>query len=152
MKICKRCNISRPLIQFDPHKTAKDGLRGYCKPCRNAAQSLYYQKHKLERRSYDQAYYRRNPDKWRDEQLRRKFGITIENYRIILDQQDGKCLICLRSAADFPGQRWLAVDHCHATGQIRGILCHSCNRAVGLFQDNPDLMIKAAQYVQRFKK
>lgn len=57
--------------------------------------------------------------------------------------QDGRCLIC---RGEF-GQT-LPVDHCHRTGKVRGLLCHHCNRGIGLFGDDPERLRRAADYVE----
>lgn len=77
--------------------------------------------------------------------LARKYGITAEDYNRMLAAQGCVCAICGKPEK---GKR-LAVDHCHATGRVRGLLCMNCNRAIGHFQDDPDLMLRGAQYVQK---
>lgn len=64
--------------------------------------------------------------------LRRKFGITPEDYATMLEAQGGVCLICQAP----PKKHRLAVDHDHATGAIRGLLCSKCNSALGWFEKN----------------
>jgi hypothetical protein len=73
-----------------------------------------------------------------------RYGITGDQYDQMYAAQDGKCRIC--GLAPGAGRR-LAVDHSHATGQVRQLLCSNCNTALGLFKDDPDLMIAAARYV-----
>jgi len=83
--------------------------------------------------------------------LRRLYGITIEDYEALLARQDGRCAIC---RADQPGGTqpedrvsW-HVDHDHATGAVRGLLCNRCNRAVGLLRDDPEVCRRAAGYLE----
>lgn len=73
-----------------------------------------------------------------------KYGITIEEYERIFEQQDGKCKICDNVAN---GKGRLHVDHCHDTGKVRGLLCSSCNIGLGLFKHNADLLNEAIGYV-----
>jgi hypothetical protein len=91
----------------------------------------------------------RNPDKHaaskRAYQLRSQYGITPEEYDEMLAAQGGKCALC----ETLPLTKRLAVDHDHATGQVRGLLCWSCNGAIGLLQDDPALIRKVAVYVER---
>jgi len=68
---------------------------------------------------------------WRMHNLKRDFGITIEEYDAMLTKQGGVCAICKRP----PNKNRLAVDHDHTTGEVRGLLCPSCNRAVGYFEN-----------------
>lgn len=75
----------------------------------------------------------------------RQYGITNEDYQSLLDKQKGRCAIC--STNDLGKFRHFCVDHCHKTGKVRGLLCHTCNRALGLFKDDPSLLRKAGQYL-----
>lgn len=79
--------------------------------------------------------------------LRNKYGITEADYDLTLDRQGGGCAICGRR--ECATKKALAVDHDHVTGKVRGILCGSCNRALGLMKDSPDLLAKAAEYLRR---
>lgn len=89
-------------------------------------------------------------------QLQYNFGIGIKEYKEMLEAQSYSCKICgKRNGTDLhrPGvTKGLAVDHCHRTGQVRGLLCNDCNRAVGQFQDNPELCRKAAEYLEHYAK
>lgn len=91
-----------------------------------------------------------NPELIRDRQVgyRLKFhhGIERGDYDRILAEQGGGCAICGATAAG----RWgtLHVDHDHTTGALRGILCHRCNTALGLFGEDPGLMDRAADYLE----
>lgn len=79
--------------------------------------------------------------------LKRRYGINADQYDKMLAKQSGRCAIC---GADQDANRGhtLAVDHCHESGLIRGLLCHTCNRAIGMFQDDPALLIKASKYLK----
>ena len=76
-------------------------------------------------------------------QRRRKFGIPFGTYDRMLAEQGGACAIC---RAEFPR---LLIDHCHASGKVRGLLCNNCNTGIGMFSDDPQLMQAAAQYVRQ---
>jgi hypothetical protein len=68
-------------------------------------------------------------------------------YAELLQKHGDKCAIC-RAENQSNGRRTrLAVDHCHTTGRIRGLLCHRCNTALGLLQDSPELLGRAAAYL-----
>lgn len=71
-------------------------------------------------------------------------GITNEDYSRMLDEQNGVCAICHSPA---PERGRLAVDHNHATGKVRGLLCHSCNYGLGCFKDDPVYLEAAAAYL-----
>lgn len=65
-----------------------------------------------------------------------------------LAHQNGGCAICVAKQAGRPGARRLIVDHDHVTGEIRGLLCHRCNAAIGLLNDDADLVAKAVTYLR----
>ena len=92
---------------------------------------------------------KQNPDKAkairRKERLKR-YGITQEEYNKILDRQDGKCAICRIQFGST--KRSFAVDHNHETNEVRGILCHRCNQAIGLLREDPAIIARAISYVQ----
>jgi hypothetical protein len=77
--------------------------------------------------------------------LRRKFGITVDQYYALLAKQNHCCAICKAKCAT--GYR-LAVDHDHVTGEVRGLLCQGCNTGVGKFKDSPELLRSAAEYLE----
>jgi hypothetical protein len=90
---------------------------------------------------------RSNPSERRAENLRIRFGITVEDYDRILSEQGGGCAIC--GDAPRPGARRLAVDHDHGTGQVRGILCHRCNQAIGALGDTREALGCVLAYLIR---
>lgn len=89
--------------------------------------------------------------------LRRKFKISLEQYRSMVESQDGRCAICkiherdLRQVGSERNSLRLVVDHCHKTGNVRGALCVKCNSGIGLLQDNSDLLEVAAIYLRSAK-
>jgi hypothetical protein len=82
----------------------------------------------------------------RASQFKRKYGITLGEYDVMYLKQDGKCGIC-KTPQEHLLQR-LAVDHDHSTPKIRGLLCSSCNRALGLLKDNPNYLSNAIAYLK----
>lgn len=94
----------------------------------------------------------KDPEAWklmrRRQQLKRYYGMTLEEYQQKLKDQGGGCSICgrMESLKDMP------VDHCHTQGHIRGILCHYCNKGLGQFFDNPNNLRKAADYIDKWVK
>lgn len=121
----------------------------------------------LERRRLAQRAWReKNPTYYRDKMAERKardpegyaagvrrralqfsYGITVEDYAKLFKAQKGKCAIC---GTTDPGQgkKHLCVDHCHKTGAIRGLLCHQCNRALGLLSDSVKVLEKSIKYLK----
>lgn len=78
--------------------------------------------------------------------LKAVFGMTLADYDALLERQAGGCAIC--GTPKSKNGRKLAVDHCHETGRIRGLLCNRCNYGIGQFHDRPDFLLRAAEYVQ----
>lgn len=96
---------------------------------------------------------RKNYDYSRNANLKHEYGITLEDYNTLHKGQDGKCAICGLAETYFD-HRWgrvvaLAVDHEHRTGRVRGLLCRRCNQLLGKAEDNPEILLKAASYLQR---
>lgn len=77
---------------------------------------------------------------------KQKYGITREDYRGMLTQQDGRCMICTVRLNDE-----LRVDHNHKTGQVRALLCSNCNSGLGLFQEDPVRLNSAVEYLTRYE-
>jgi hypothetical protein len=84
----------------------------------------------------------------RDGIIRRQYGITLAQYEQMLRDQDYKCAIC-GNEDEVEGRR-LAIDHCHETSKIRGLLCGKCNRGIGLFYDNKELLSNAISYLDKY--
>lgn len=82
-------------------------------------------------------------DKKRDQYLIRTYGITNEEYKKLLQYQAGVCYICHRP----PASRRLAVDHSHKTGEVRGLLCWSCNKGLAFYRDDPKRATRMAEYL-----
>ena len=91
-----------------------------------------------------------SPEKYRNDNLRSKYGIGQEEYDQLLASQGGACAICGTTKTSYhkSGREIsLTVDHNHATGEIRGLLCGSCNRGLGDFRDSIDSLAKAINYL-----
>ena len=82
----------------------------------------------------------------REYRLKRRFNLTQEDYDILFEQQNGVCDIC----GGTNNGRTLAVDHNHVTGAVRGLLCLTCNAAIGMLQDDITLLASAIVYLKKF--
>jgi len=83
--------------------------------------------------------------------LLRNYKITFRTYRLMLEDQGGLCKICGSEGFVMNKDRHkmkLVIDHCHKTGRVRGLLCHNCNRALGLFKDSSAVLSKAIDYLK----
>jgi F420-0:gamma-glutamyl ligase-like protein len=91
-----------------------------------------------------------NPNVWerqkRKSHLKKKYGITIDDYDKMVIQQNNSCAICEGVLIDSRGFR-PHVDHCHETGKVRGVLCGDCNKALGMFKDSIERIQKAYNYL-----
>jgi hypothetical protein len=149
MKTCTSCGETKPLDAFSPHPRCEEGRFPTCKACRAARGRADYA---LNREAILEALRNRRANR-RDElvdyerkrSLRRKYGMSPEEYEARVAVQSGCCAIC-GTAVDR-----LSVDHCHETGGLRGLLCKMCNVGLGLFRDNPDRLRNAAAYLERWQ-
>jgi len=134
MRTCTKCG-PRPLSAFYAYstKSGRSGHHARCKRCQHEA-----------RKAHRRAYPAKAAAVARRRKLKANFGITPERYDEMLAAQDGVCAICRRPSPD--GRR-LHVDHCHSTKKNRGLLCHDCNRGLGIFKDSPALLLRAADYL-----
>ncbi len=123
------------------------------------ANSLKYQKNKEKILQQKKNYREKNKDAINEkvrlkrkesaekpnDYLKRKYNLTPEQYLTMLKNQNGVCAICGKQEKN----RRLAVDHCHKTGKIRGLLCALCNTAIGKFNDDVNLLTKAIKYLKK---
>jgi hypothetical protein len=139
-------------------KAATEFYKGHgaCKPCYAVLQQIQRVKHIDKRKSYDLQRrprgikrVRPNPRGDKNYNLLKKFGITIDQYDRLLEEQRGVCAICKREEVKAKQGviMALAVDHCHKTGKVRGLLCNSCNLALGKFGDDAGRLRAAINYL-----
>ena len=145
------------MSKFGKDKHRKSGLTVHCKACRNKANREYLNKNpglkkKINDRykKYRKEYYSRpeNKAKLRDNHLQSQFGLTHDDYEKILAEQNGVCWICKEHRVA-KNKEYMAIDHCHSSGKIRGILCNWCNKALGAFRDDIDLLKNAIEYLEK---
>lgn len=99
------------------------------------------------RAEYAKQWRKDNPDKDKNLYLRKRYGITLEDYSKMHREQNGVCAIC---GLEEPYNGYsLAVDHCHKTHQVRGLLCSGCNRGIGLLKDSTHILQKAINYLSQ---
>lgn len=110
---------------------------------RRRKQREYYYKNREWISKKNKEYRQRNPEVVKNNKLKKTFGITLEEYTKILTEQGGVCAVCKKS----PQTKYLAVDHCHKSERIRGLLCAQCNTALGLLQDSLEIIQRLAEYV-----
>jgi len=156
--------LEKPLTNFYRAQDTSDGLRGDCKACFEARAKARYPLVREQRIAAAQKWRDENPERYRETQrrirstpegkrreraghLKRKYGITIEQYDELLAGQGGGCAICGREPRPDIS---LHLDHDHESGQLRGILCFRCNNALGDFDDDLGLLRAAIRYLESY--
>lgn len=127
---CRTCGQTLPLGRFPRTRGNRRGTR--CRDC----ESAYRKRRTRKQRTAE-----------RDRKLRRRYGITSTDYTAMARAQRWRCAICARPP--YPTGSRLVVDHCHRTQRVRGLLCHTCNAALGLMGDHPERLERAAQYLRQ---
>lgn len=115
----------------------------------------WYQKNKAYHKQYAVTNYQRIADNFRLSHVKRLYNLDAAAYFQMVVEQENKCKICGKpeTAKNKKGDiRPLCVDHCHATGIVRGLLCNRCNSGLGNFSDNEKLLEAAKQYLLSFKE
>jgi len=102
-------------------------------------------KDKIKQRSRD--YNAKSYNTRKNYHLKKHFNITLDEYNNLLELQDHSCKICLNHESTFTKK--LAVDHCHSTGKIRGLLCDNCNRSIGMLKDSIEILQNAINYLKK---
>ena len=162
MKRCVKCGESRPASEFQVQRVSPRGVTYYkarCNGCvaesrrRLRATSI---EHRARKNAQALAWRKANPEKYQrsvvDATLRYKYGIGFDDYERLLAAQGGGCAICGNKRSHSKGGGRFHVDHCHATGVVRGLLCQGCNTTLGQMRDSPELLKRAAEYLELHKK
>lgn len=129
---CPRCKNDKLFSEFNKDIHTANGYAIYCQSCNSEKGKQRYVKYKPKYQNY---------------RLLKKFGVSIEEYETMLKKQDGGCAICSEKYVE--GDILFAVDHCHNTGQVRGILCSSCNLGLGHFKDSQTNLSLAIEYLSK---
>ena len=117
IKKCSKCGKEKKGSNFSLCKESTDGLRSVCKTCHTFFGKI------------------------------KKFGIDQDKYEFMLKEQNYGCKICGSKDSNNRNTEMFAIDHCHTTGKIRGLLCDTCNRGIGYLKDNKNILKRAAEYV-----
>lgn len=97
--------------------------------------------------SYDIQWRKDNPEAYRSIIMKHRYGITLKEYNKLLISQNNVCAIC-KNGETLKGRTNLSVDHCHNSSKVRGLLCDSCNKGLGFFEDSPELLNNALDYLK----
>jgi hypothetical protein len=137
MKACRVCGINKTLTDFNKKSSSSDGYRSECRECQKKSAKSRYDTdpntHKQRTKVNQRAY------------TAKKFGLTLGELDVMYARQDSKCAIC--GITEQEHGKYLAIDHCHRTGKVRGLLCMPCNTGLGNFGDRSDLLMIAIMYL-----
>ena len=160
MKTCSKCGVSQPFSNFHKRSGTKNGYVSHCKSCRTETRKTEYWKdpEKLrniakEARLKDPEKFKlrskiwklNNPDKVKNGSLKLKYNISIEDFNLMMKNQNRCCAICKESFVDAKSTH---VDHSHDSGKVRSILCKWCNLGLGHFKDNIYILKSAIEYLE----
>jgi hypothetical protein len=139
---CSRCRQEKPPEDFNLARSLTRGRQYWCLECARefARERIWEWRQSLDptlRARYD-----------RSSNLMRLYGLSLDEYDALATKQGGVCAICGEPPVKGGGKR-LVVDHDHQTGWIRGLLCGSCNVAIGYLREDPKLFDRAKEYLAR---
>ncbi|KOU54325.1 endonuclease VII [Streptomyces sp. WM4235] len=172
-KRCSRCKQDRPRSEYASNRSIADGLQSYgrscsadyykarqeakgrtvrekvtvpsghkrCPQCREVKPHSEWERNKTTSDGWSSYCRVFRTQRNRASYFKRKYGITEAERDAMIEAQGGSCLLCRTGPAEH-------VDHDHQTGKVRGVLCFSCNAALGQFKDRPDVIRRAAAYVE----
>lgn len=138
---CRECQITKPVSEYRKTSKIKDDkvVYTYRRECKECSRKIAEEQNKKNSMS----------GKTREDGLRRRFNIGVEEYDELFRSQDFKCAICKREKKESEAN--FHVDHDHVTNKVRGILCGQCNRAIGAFKDDWRVVIDALRYLESFR-
>lgn len=149
MKTCTKCKEEKSIEQFPPNKKTLDKRGSWCKGCVAPLGKEDYKKNKVDRDLKTKKWQKENRHKLKGYRLKKQFNMSNSDFDTLLKAQDHKCLIC--NAHESQIDTVMCIDHCHSTGKIRGLLCRSCNLAIGLLKDNIPALKRAIDYLDKNK-
>ena len=129
-KRCTKCGEDKDLHEFSKEPRSPDGVTAQCKSCRNQ-----YQKEWVKRKGG--AMYHRTV----------RYGMSPNEYEELLEEQLNRCACC--GSSDPKRKAGFVIDHDHQTGQVRGLLCHSCNIGIGQLGDSISGLTQALNYLRK---
>lgn len=129
-KICKQCLLEFPVSEFYKHSETKDRLRSECKRCWSVNSNKYH----IDNRETILP-------KRREYHFKTNYNISLHELDLLKEAQQYRCAICNKLEP-------LVVDHCHISNKLRSLLCAKCNQGLGSFNDNPQTLRDAADYIE----
>ena len=159
MKICTKCAQEKELIFFSKDKYKKDGRCSACKECNVVDHVRRYHSNPESERNRSNSYRdnlrKTNPAKLklsnRNTKLKRAYNLSDDLVTKMKEEQNYCCFVCKKHEQDIKG-KGLVVDHDHATGKVRKLLCTGCNTALGLLKEDTTIIKQLAEYVNAYKE
>lgn len=144
-----KCSHCKNILEINNFSKCEISSRyPYCTKCRSLSSRIS----KLKNRETYEKYKINIRIKQREKYLIKKYGLNLEQYKKIHDDQNGLCKICHNPETSLQPNgkeiKDLCVDHCHKTGKVRGLLCHSCNAGIGHFGDSIEKLKSAISYLK----
>ena len=154
MKRCSKCGETKPVSEFNKNARLKSGLYSWCKTCARANSRHWYHANRERNLANMKVYREANREYIRKQSrstsknrsLRNRYGLTLERFGEMLAEQSGLCAICSVL------MKRPCVDHDHARGVVRGLLCDPCNQGIGFLREDPSVIRAAAAYVEGWLK
>lgn len=165
MKTCRLCGKTKPVDSFYKDGGMRDGRRNDCIECNRKLRKTWYSKNREAAVAKAKRWQAENKDRYLESQrqhraqnreelrekdrqrwLKAKYGLTPDSFNDLLARQNNACAICGRAMGTD-----LHVDHDHRENRVRGLLCGSCNRGIGLLQENPSNLYRAGNYLANYK-
>lgn len=157
MKQCTECKIIKSNDEFQKHKVNKNGSICYkakCKMCLNSKrkEKWYSLPENVRKEKQRKVREKLGEDYFRNYKLKKKYGISLEDYNSMLEHQNGKCAICktdLIVGSYYKNGGNCRVDHNHQTGKVRELVCHECNAVLGFSKENIDILQNTMNYLRK---
>ena len=143
---CTKCKEFKLASNFAKDCKKVNGLTSHCRSCRNEYRKTHYYKNLIHEQNRVKEYRKNNVEKVkasnRNTKLKKAYGITQEEFLEMSSKQDNKCACCGQETK-------LVVDHCHTTKRIRELLCGNCNTALGLLNENLNIVQNLETYIRK---
>ena len=151
-KVCTKCKKRKPTTTdyFMKISRNQDGLDSWCKICRREYRNGYFrsERGKKAQRKYEKS--KRGREVLRKAVLKYRYGITVEKYNEMFENQKGCCSICGRHQSNL--ERRLFVDHNHQTNEVRELLCDNCNKGLGHLKEDITILRNTIKYLNKHTK
>lgn len=149
LRKCRDCGLEAVSIDdlqlFSKGNESKHGRQNMCKSCENKrireSDRVAYNKEYAKRKREEKCPKFKRTE--RNQNLKRFYGITVDDFDLMFIKQNGKCKIC----DSYNNGKTLHVDHCYTSGKVRGLLCNKCNTAIGLLNEDIDIIKNVIKYL-----